>query len=78
MTFEIKGNHFFKDGETIDLSLIENFNNINCIKIMPLENDYHFEKIINIKIHIVKTLSYFFPFIDILCSTSLLQDGQEK
>ena len=41
--------YFFKDGETVDLSAIGNLNGIKCIKIMPLENDYRFEKIIDIE-----------------------------
>lgn len=38
--------YFFKDGETVDLSSIEDINNVTKIKIAPLEKDYKFENII--------------------------------
>lgn len=38
--------YFFKDGETVDLSSIEDINNVTRIKIEPLEKDYRFENII--------------------------------
>lgn len=41
--------YFFKDGETIDLSAIDNLDGIKSIKIMPLESDYIFDKIIDIE-----------------------------
>lgn len=38
--------YFFKDGETVDLSSIEDINKVTRIKIEPLEEDYRFENII--------------------------------